>query len=94
MLPHLTQQEAALFEKELWRGTLANAAYEWLRNPFIHTLRGYGGLSFDSTTYQGKPIPDIEFNTIYAALLNIVQHARSVSERSGKLFKQNFPRKT
>jgi hypothetical protein len=86
MLPHLTQQEAAIFEKELWRSTLAKAAYDWLRNKFIHTLRGYGGLSFDGTTYQGKPIPDIGFSTIYDALLHIVQYARLVSERSGKLF--------
>ena len=86
-------QEVTFLNKELWRGTLAYATYEWLRNPFVHRLRGYGGLSFDGTTYQGKPIPAIQFSQLYEALRAIARHAQQLSETSGKFCGHNFSKR-
>jgi hypothetical protein len=81
----LRHNELQLVVRELWRGTLAHAAYQGLRNPFIHGLRGYGGILSDRVTYQGAMVPEINFSMLHQALTFIACHARELSEQSGRL---------
>jgi hypothetical protein len=89
----LTPQELTILKKEIWRGTLAYATYEWLRNPFVHRLRVYGGLSFDGTTHRGKSVPTIEFWHLYGALKAIARHARQLSKTSGRFCGHHFSKR-
>ena len=82
----LTSSELALLRQELWRGTLAWVAYNRMRKPFVHELRGYGAVVFDSTTLDGLAVPPIEFGSLHTALSAIAQHARQLSLSTGKWF--------
>jgi hypothetical protein len=81
----LSKNELQQVVKHLWRGTLADAVYQWSRNPFVHTLCGYSGISYEKVTYQGSPVPEINFSVLHQALRFIARHARTLSEQSGRL---------
>jgi hypothetical protein len=80
----LSHSELQVISPELWRGTLAHVAYNRLRNPFVHTLRGYCGVLFDQITYDGQPVPEIDFSMLHSALESLARHAHEISVKSGK----------
>jgi hypothetical protein len=81
----LSQNELQQLVCDVWRGTLASSAYEWLRNPFVHGLRSYSGIRFTQVTYQGGPVPEINFLLLHEALTSIAHRVRELSEWSGSL---------
>lgn len=89
----LSDNELQDISTELWHGTLAYSAYKWLRNPFVHTLRGYGGVSFGQIIYDGRPVPEIDFFMLHGALESIVRNAHEISIKSGKLCGHGCSRK-
>ncbi len=82
----LSHNEFQIVSPELWHGTLAYVAYQRLRSPFVHTLRGYSGVSFGQTTYNGQPVPEIDFSRLYGALESVIRYAYKISVESGKFF--------
>jgi len=73
-------------ESEIWRGTLANVAHSRIRSLNVHFLGSPGGISFSTTKYHGKNIPDIDFEMLMRALRRIVASARVASLDTNKFF--------
>jgi hypothetical protein len=81
-----TQPEAGLVEAELWRGSIAYVVYTRLRNPSVHNFRMAAEVSFDSTTYQGRPVQPITFQRLHEALLRLIAEARRRSVANNQWF--------
>jgi hypothetical protein len=78
---HLGPTEVAHLKDQSWRFTMAQIAYEYLRNDAIH---GYGNrleLEFAETTYNGKAVPTLNFQRFKSCLLALIDEAlrRSVA---------------
>lgn len=84
--PHLSASDLEWLEREVWRGTIANAIYTALRSPGVHYGGVSHGLSFSKTTFQGQVIARIDFESLHPALVSIAAHARKVSEETGDWF--------
>lgn len=69
-------------EREVWRGSIANAVYTSLRSPAVHFGGVTHGMSF-SSSFRGKPIPGIDFHNLYPPLVSLLAHAKRVSEATG-----------
>jgi hypothetical protein len=69
-------------EREVWRGSIANAVYTSLRSPAVHFGGVAHGLSF-SSSFRGKPIPRIDFHNLYPALVSLLARAKGVSDATG-----------
>ncbi len=67
-----------------WRGTMASLAYEQLRSPVVHRLRGPAAISFDRTCYRGQPVPLIRFEVLRPVLDRIFAEATRVSTEHGR----------
>jgi hypothetical protein len=78
----------AEFEKlrpEIWRATLANIVYEWLRNPIIHGFKT-GGVSFPEATYNGQNVPELKTPKLINCVKGLIAEARRRSEAKGQFF--------
>ena len=67
----LDQAKQAKLKSMIWRGTMASFAYQQLRSPVIHELRGPGAVSFAGTTFHGKPVPLVSFEVLGPVLKSI-----------------------
>lgn len=92
----VTLAEAALpaddlntLKRNLWRGTLAALAYNRIRSRLVHKLSG-GDITFDETTFKGKPVPPLDFSLFYRALRRIFQEVKRLSLTSGKWYGHDF----
>jgi hypothetical protein len=82
---YLNAAQLEWLETELWRGSIANAAYVALRSPGVHELGASHGLSFPNT-FRGHALPRIDLHTLHPALVSLVAHAKRVSEATGDWF--------
>jgi hypothetical protein len=73
-------------EREIWRGSIANAVYTSLRSPAVHFGGATHGISFGTSKFRGQPIPRIDFHTLYPALVSLLARAKQVSEATGAWF--------
>jgi hypothetical protein len=69
----------------LWRASMANICYEYIRNPQVHGP-GSIGFTFDKTTFAGKGGVRLDFHVLHDALHNIWVHTREISIRTGEWF--------
>ena len=69
----------------LWRASMANICYEYIRNPQIHGA-GSIGLSFGETTFDGEKAVRLDFHVLHAALVKILAHIRNISIKTGEWF--------
>jgi hypothetical protein len=90
LTPVLNKVELAKLKTELWRGTLAAIAYSWIRVPAVHGFGAPDGVSFHNTTFQGQPVPPIEFPMLHNFLKRIATVARERSLSIGKYFGHDF----
>lgn len=74
------------FKNELWRATIANVVYQYLRNPAVHGAGVSGALGFGQTTYGGKEMPILDFERLINCAANIIREARRRSETTGQWF--------
>lgn len=84
--PRLLEEEETLVSRELWRGTVAAIAYYRLRNPSVHSFGAGATICFDRSTYQGEPVPDLDFGRLHVAAGRLIAEARRRSEESGQWF--------
>ncbi len=73
--------EIKTLETELWRGTLAAIVYKKIRIPSVHGIGSGQVLSFGGSTFEGRPVSDIDFTMICNCLENIASFARAEPER-------------
>lgn len=69
----------------LWRASMANICYEYIRNPQIHGA-GSIGITFDETTFDGKAGVRLDFQVLYDALHHLWTHIRETSIQTGEWF--------
>lgn len=81
----LTDREKVKLISNLWRASIANISYEYIRNAEVHGP-GSGGLSFDESIYQGKVGVSVGFRVFYDALRAIILRAREISMKSSQWF--------
>ncbi len=86
----LNKEEMRKLKANLWRGSFAALAYEWFRNPSVHELGGAKSFSFQGTTLNEKPVPDLDFSLLYRGMLNILRNMREISAKTGTYFCQEF----
>jgi hypothetical protein len=88
--PYLNATELELVRKEIWRGTYAAIIYSQFRVSAVHRFGPPNGTTFDLTTFQGKPVPAIDFSMVHGCLKRIIGVARDISKNSGKWFGHDF----
>lgn len=76
--------------REFWRGSFAAIVYDRFRVAAVHGFGPPDGTTFDGTTFQGNPVPPIDFAMVHDCLKKIVAVSRAVSEQSGKWFGHDF----
>jgi hypothetical protein len=75
--PSLNAPQQAWFNDCLFKATLANISYERIRSELVHDISGTA-ISFSKTSYNGEPVPDVDFEMLYASL-------RAIADKSQKL---------
>ncbi len=73
-------------EQELWRGTIANVAYTYLRNPAVHGFGASPSLSFDQTSYRGEEVPALSFALLHPCAGHLLQEGRRRTEETVEWF--------
>jgi hypothetical protein len=76
--------------KELWRGTFAAIIYDRFRVAAVHGFGPPDGTTFDDTTFQGTPVPPIDFFMVHDCLKRIVGVAGELSKKSIKWFGHDY----
>ena len=81
--PHITTDELNLLKKELWRGSLAAAAYDVLRCPAVHEFSAYDGIRFERGDSPGE-VERLDFRMLYGFLQRLLPIAwQRFLEREG-----------
>ena len=86
MASAITHDQLTWLKDEMWRGSVAKAVYDRVRSQNVHWLGSADGLVFDGYTYQGSPLPRVDFPMLHKALKEIVEHARNISVNTDKWF--------
>jgi len=86
----LQTSEIAIANRELWRGTFAAIVYERFRIAAVHRFGPPDGTTFDGSTFQGEPVPAIDFFMVHDCLNKIIGVARESSQKTGKLFGHDY----
>lgn len=79
----LTPTEYATLKPEVYRGSLASVAYNWIRNPAVHKLGGSNRIEFSSTTYNGAAVSSMGFAELMPTLRAMASAARANSHVKG-----------
>ena len=85
MSSSLTDCEKVKLISDLWRASIADISYSYIRNAEVHGP-GSGGLSLDKSIYQGKVGVTLDFQTFYDALCAILQRIRQISVETSLWF--------
>jgi len=85
LLPVMTEKQANWLEDNLFKGTIAAISYERVRSDLVHDI-STSNLTFDETTFNDKPVPDLNFKLLYPALMNIFERLKENSLKSNKWY--------
>ena len=80
----LSPEHAAWLEREVWRGSVANAVYARIRSRGVHWLGAAQALVFSKTSFQGRPLPCADFEMLMQALRRVFASAKELSLRTNK----------
>lgn len=72
--------------EEAWRGTVASIAYEYLRNPSVHTFAGNWSVLFERTSQDGTWAGVFGIDRLLPVLRTMVDVAEQRSLDTGKWF--------
>lgn len=68
----LSAQQRAWLADNIFKGSIGNISYERIRSELVHDISA-APISFSETSYKGNPVPDLNFEMLYASLCNIVK---------------------
>lgn len=71
----LSEQQRAWLNDNMFKGSIANISYERIRSELVHDISA-APISFGETSYKGDPVPDLNFEMLYASLRYIVEVAK------------------
>jgi hypothetical protein len=81
----LTDREKVKLISNLWRASIANISYDYIRNTEVHGP-GSGGLSFDESAYEGQVGVTLDFKIFFDALCSILSRVTEMSISSSQWF--------
>ena len=81
--PVITEDQVNWLNDNLFKGTMAAISYERVRSELVHDI-STSNLTFSETTFHGKPVPDINFELLYPALMNIFRRLKEISLKTNK----------
>ncbi len=84
--PRLTSVDLDRLQREVWRATIANLTYQYLRNPSVHEFGGSSGIWLSHTTHDGVAVLPIEFQQLLGCARGLVVEARRRSLQTGQWF--------
>ena len=90
LAPLLNTSEMEHIKRELWRGTFAAIVYDRFRIAAVHGFGPPDGTTFDRTTFQGQPVPAIDFSMVHDCLKRVVAVAKELSEKTGRWFGHDY----
>ena len=90
LAPLLNTSEMEHIKRELWRGTFAAIIYDRFRIAAVHSFGPPDGTTFDRTTFQGQPVPAIDFSIVHDCLKRVVAVAKELSEKTGRWFGHDY----
>lgn len=67
-----------------FRASIAAIGYDRIRSELVHDISGPGTLSFSSSTINGKPVPDLDFQLFFESLQSIVSIAAVESAKTNE----------
>ena len=86
----LGQASYAAAKKHLWKGSVAAIAYNRVRSPFVHELRGYGAVIVGSTNTNGAHEVSLAFPLLHRVLTRLLATMRARSDDSVKWFGHDY----
>lgn len=81
--PHINEEQRNWLQNNIFKGSMASISYERIRSELVHDISG-GSISFGETVCNGKQVPDIDFELLYASLLKIVSASQEKSISTNK----------
>ncbi len=81
--PVITEDQVNWLNDNLFKGTMAAISYDEVRSKLVHDI-STSSLSFSKTTFDGKPVPDMNFDLLYPALMNIFHSLKGISFKTNK----------
>jgi len=83
--PILTSKQKDWLDNNLYKLTIAAISYERVRSELVHDISA-APVSFSETTYNGNPIPSIDFDLLYVALQSVFAEAKRQSVDANKWY--------
>ncbi len=77
----LTDEQMNWLNDNLFKGTMAAISYDRVRSGLVHDI-STSNLTFSETTFDGKPVPDINFELMYPALMKIFDSLKKISVKT------------
>lgn len=81
--PVITKDQVNWLNDNLFKGTMAAISYERVRSDLVHDI-STSNLTFNETIFDGKPVPDMNFELLYPALMNIFHSLKEISLKTNK----------
>lgn len=81
----INEEQLKWFKDNLFKGTVAKISYESVRSELVHDF-STSNLTFSETRFDGKPVPDINFDLLYPALMNIFCRLKEISLKTNKMY--------
>jgi len=83
--PLFTQQQKEWLSENFFKLTIAAISYELVRSELVHDLSA-APVSFSETTFNGKPIPRLDFQLLYGALQSVFADEKRQSIETNKWY--------
>jgi len=74
----VTEEQMNWINDNLYKGTMAAISYDRVRSDLVHDI-STSNLTFSETTFDGKPVPDMNFELLYPALIKIADSLKEMS---------------
>lgn len=83
--PVVTKDQIEWLNDNLFKGTMAAISYDRVRSDLVHDISTLN-LTFNETKFNGKPVPDINFDLLYPALMNIFDSLKEISLKTNRWY--------
>jgi hypothetical protein len=90
LAPFLNADTIQKVKRVFWQGSFAAIVYDRFRVDAVHGFGPPNGITFDQTTFQGNPVPVIDFKMVHDCLKRVVAVCKQVSKQSGKFFGHDY----
>jgi len=84
--PSLDEKQRSWLQDNIFKGSMAMISYERIRCELVHDIDAETSISFSETTYNGNPVPILDFEALYSSLKKIVAASQKKAVSSNKFW--------